>query len=136
MNYIHRGVPRDTLAALYRAASVGMVTPLCDGMNLVAKEYVAAQDPDDPGVLILSHLAGAAEELEAALLVNPYDLDGMARALKQALTMPRDERRERYEALARPVFENNVGAWTASYLSALGRAGEPASSVPLSPVAA
>ena len=87
------------LAGLYRTAQVGVVTPLHDGMNLVAKEYVAAQNPADPGVLVLSKFAGAANELDTALLVNPHDIDGMARTIAIALSMPLMERRMRWEAM-------------------------------------
>src|SRR5262249_23849187 len=93
LRYIHRSMPRDTLAALFRGSEVGLVTPLRDGMNLVAKEYVAAQDGEDPGVLILSQFAGAAEELEEALLVNPYNIDDVANAMQTALKMPLAERK-------------------------------------------
>jgi trehalose 6-phosphate synthase len=87
------------LAGLYRTAQVGVVTPLQDGMNLVAKEYVAAQNPVDPGVLVLSKFAGAANELDTALMVNPHDIDGMARTIATALSMPLTERRMRWEAM-------------------------------------
>ncbi|MEA3119154.1 MAG: trehalose 6-phosphate synthase, partial [Paraburkholderia sp.] len=99
IRYIHRQYERQVLAALFRQSHVGYVTPLRDGMNLVAKEYVSAQDPDDPGVLVLSCFAGAAQELTAALIVNPIDLDGMADALAQALAMPLAERRARYREM-------------------------------------
>ena len=93
VRYIHRAMPRATLSALFRGSQVGLVTPLRDGMNLVAKEYVASQDPENPGDLVLSKFAGAAEDLKEAVLVNPYDTDEMADALFQALTMPLEERR-------------------------------------------
>ena len=93
------------LAGLYRTAQVGVVTPLHDGMNLVAKEYVAAQNPADPGVLVLSKFAGAANELDTALLVNPHDIDGMARTIAMALSMPLTERRMRYEAMMEKLRE-------------------------------
>src|SRR3546814_7644893 len=89
--YVNRGYPRDALAGVYRAARIGLVTPLRDGMNLVAKEYVAAQDPDDPGVLILSRFAGAAEQLTNALLINPYSADDISDAIDKARSMPRSE---------------------------------------------
>ena len=92
------------LAGVYRAAKIGLVTPLRDGMNLVAKEFVAAQDPEDPGVLILSRFAGAAAQLTGALLINPYSPDEMADAIEHALNMPRDERIARW----RPMFDNVV----------------------------
>ncbi|MCF7699540.1 alpha,alpha-trehalose-phosphate synthase (UDP-forming) [Loktanella sp. M215] len=121
IRYIHRGIPRDTLASLYRAADVGFVTPFCDGMNLVAKEYVAAQDPDDPGVLILSQFAGAAEQMAAALIVNPYDIGEMAEALRTALAMPLEERRERHAVLLKGVMKESVGHWTDTYLATMAR---------------
>ncbi len=107
IRYLNKGFGQAVLAGLYRTAQVGVVTPLHDGMNLVAKEYVAAQNPADPGVLVLSKFAGAANELDAALLVNPHDIDGMARTIATALSMPLTERRMRYEAMmqeaARPL---------------------------------
>ncbi len=119
VRYIHRAIPRPTLAALFRASQVGLVTPLRDGMNLVAKEYVASQDPEDPGVLILSKFAGAAEDLVEAIAVNPYDTDEVAEALHSALTMPAAERRERYESLLVRVRTNNVTRWRETFLDAL-----------------
>ncbi|SEN20894.1 trehalose 6-phosphate synthase [Loktanella fryxellensis] len=121
IRYIHRGIPRATLAALYRAADVGFVTPFCDGMNLVAKEFVAAQDPDDPGVLILSRFAGAAEQMSQALLVNPYDIEEMATALADALVMPRPERQARHAELLSGVMQEDVAHWTDSYLRRMTR---------------
>ena len=94
-----------------RAARVGLVTPVRDGMNLVAKEFVAAQDPEDPGVLILSPMAGAAPELSGALQVNPYDKRGMAFALQTALDMPLTERRERHEQMLSSVREHDIHNW-------------------------
>ena len=99
IRYLNKGFGQAVLAGLYRTAQVGVVTPLHDGMNLVAKEYVAAQNPDDPGVLVLSKFAGAANELDAALVVNPHDIDGMARAISTALSMPLAERRLRFAAM-------------------------------------
>src|SRR6202041_3994524 len=95
IRYVNRAYSHTTLAGLYRAARVGLVTPMRDGMNLVAKEYVAAQDPDDPGVLILSRFAGAADEFREALLVNPYDPDAVGAAIARAVAMPSDERKAR-----------------------------------------
>src|SRR5262249_36586252 len=92
VRYLNKSFPRDVLAGFYRAAQIGLITPIRDGMNLVAKEYVAAQDPVNPGVLILSRFAGAARELSEALIVNPHDTDEMAAALHQALNMPLEER--------------------------------------------
>ncbi|MDN2567554.1 alpha,alpha-trehalose-phosphate synthase (UDP-forming) [Aquibium sp. A9E412] len=119
VRYIHRAVPREALAALFRASQVGFVTPLRDGMNLVAKEYVAAQDPDDPGVLVLSKFAGAAEDLREALIVNPYDVDDMARSLHRGLTMARDERQERQAALMRRIRRHDAKAWLDGFLAAM-----------------
>ena len=98
----------SVLAALFRASHVGFVTPLRDGMNLVAKEYVSAQDPDDPGVLVLSQFAGAAQELNGALIVNPLDIDGMADALATALAMPLGERQARYREMFAAAREQCV----------------------------
>ena len=119
LRYIHRNIDRDLLAKLYRGARVGMVTPLADGMNLVAKEYVAAQDPDDPGVLVLSQLAGAAEDLTEALLVNPYDIEEMGDAIRKALDMPLAERKRRHAACMEQVKKSDVGIWCSSFISAL-----------------
>jgi trehalose 6-phosphate synthase len=119
IRYVNRVYSRSVLAGLYRTARVGLVTPLRDGMNLVAKEYVAAQDPDDPGVLILSRFAGAAIKLRSALLVNPYDAESVASALAQALAMPLEERRARHKALHAEVCEYDVNRWQREFLSAL-----------------
>ncbi|MGI9411874.1 MAG: alpha,alpha-trehalose-phosphate synthase (UDP-forming) [Hyphomicrobiaceae bacterium] len=119
VRYMHRSVPRNILAALFRGSQIGLVTPLRDGMNLVAKEYVAAQNDSEPGVLILSRFAGAAEELEEALMVNPYDVDEVAEALHRALVMPLGERVERQAALLTRIREHNAHNWQAAFLSAL-----------------
>ncbi|HET6609911.1 MAG TPA: alpha,alpha-trehalose-phosphate synthase (UDP-forming) [Rhodopila sp.] len=111
LRYLNRGFPRNVLMPLYAEAQACLVTPLRDGMNLVAKEYVAAQDPEDPGVLILSQFAGAARELTAALLVNPYDEAGMARAMDRALSMPVEERRERHQAMLTVMRTNSLERW-------------------------
>jgi trehalose 6-phosphate synthase len=111
LRYLNRGFPRNVLMPLYAEAQACLVTPLRDGMNLVAKEYVAAQDPEDPGVLILSEFAGAARELQAALLINPYDEAGMARAMDRALSMPVEERRERHEAMLAVMRTNSLERW-------------------------
>jgi trehalose 6-phosphate synthase len=124
IRYVNRVYSRSVLAGLYRTARVGLVTPLRDGMNLVAKEYVAAQDPDDPGVLILSRFTGAAIELRSALLVNPYDPESVANALMQALAMPREERRARHQALHAKVCEYDVNRWQRELLTALRGARE------------
>ncbi|HXF55014.1 MAG TPA: trehalose-6-phosphate synthase [Hyphomicrobiaceae bacterium] len=119
VRYVNRTMPRDTLAALFRGSHVGLVTPLRDGMNLVAKEYVAAQEEKDPGVLILSRFAGAAEDLEEALIVNPYDADEVAQALQLAIKMPIQEKRERYRALLKRVRLRDAKHWRDSFLKAL-----------------
>ena len=119
--YINRAFSHSTLAGLYRAARVGLVTPLRDGMNLVAKEYVASQNPEDPGVLILSRFTGAAQGLNAALLVNPYDTDSVAAAIERALSMPLAERRERHDSLFRVLLENDIQHWAERFLAALER---------------
>jgi trehalose 6-phosphate synthase len=116
IRYIHRQYERPVLAALFREAHVGLVTPLRDGMNLVAKEYVSAQDPDDPGVLVLSQFAGAARELTAALIVNPLDIDDMADAIGRALAMPLEERKARYDEMMAQLRENNVSVWRDNFL--------------------
>jgi trehalose 6-phosphate synthase len=111
IRYLNRDYTHSTLMGFLRAAKVALVTPVRDGMNLVAKEFVAAQDPDDPGVLILSPMAGAAEELRSALQVNPYDKRGMARALQAALDMPLDERRERHQQMLTAVRQHDIHNW-------------------------
>jgi trehalose 6-phosphate synthase len=119
IRYLNKGVQRRTLAGFFRLAQVGLVTPMRDGMNLVAKEYVASQDPDDPGVLVLSRFAGAAQQLTDALLVNPFDIDDMAQAMQIALDMPRDERKQRWRALMDNVTKHDIGAWRRSFLADL-----------------
>ncbi len=116
IRYLYRSIPQARLAALYRDASVALVTPLRDGMNLVAKEYVACQ-VDEPGVLILSRLAGAAETMHEALLVNPYNIDSVADALHRALTMPREERQARLLALQRRERRHDVHQWLRGFLA-------------------
>ncbi|HWT36745.1 MAG TPA: trehalose-6-phosphate synthase, partial [Paraburkholderia sp.] len=116
IRYIHRQYERPVLAALFRTAHVGYVTPLRDGMNLVAKEYVSAQDPEDPGVLVLSRFAGAAQELTGALIVNPVDIDGMADALGTALSMTLAERKARYIDMMAQLRENNVSVWRDNFM--------------------
>jgi trehalose 6-phosphate synthase len=119
VRYLYRSYEPDVLAQLYRAADVAIVTPLRDGMNLVAKEFVAAQDPDDPGVMLLSRFAGAAEEMTAALLTNPWHIDGMAADLDVALRMPRDERIARHRQLAEVVWRDTAERWADSFLDKL-----------------
>ncbi len=119
IRYLYRSYARPQLASLYRAAAVGYVTPLRDGMNLVAKEYVAAQDPKNPGVLLLSKFAGAAAEMKDALLTNPYYPDGMARDLHRALSMELPERRARHAKLLATVQRSNAVTWAEGFLDAL-----------------
>jgi trehalose 6-phosphate synthase len=119
IRYLNRPFSRQLLAGFYRHSHVGFVTPLRDGMNLVAKEYVAAQDPGDPGVLVLSRFAGAAAELDAALIVNPFDTGAMAEALHAALTMPLAERRARWQMMMRVIERNTIEDWRESFLDAL-----------------
>ncbi len=121
IRYVNRTYNRSILAGLYRAARAALVTPLRDGMNLVAKEYAAAQDPSDPGVLILSRFAGASRELDAALLVNPYDTDGVAGAIKAALLMPLEERQSRYQSMFKVLSANTIQSWAARFLGELAR---------------
>jgi trehalose 6-phosphate synthase len=116
LRYLTRSVGRATLAGFYRLAQVGLVTPLRDGMNLVAKEYVAAQRSDDPGVLVLSRFAGAAQELDGALLVNPYDPDEIAEALNTALSMPLVDRQARWRTMRDAVWRNTAAAWADRFL--------------------
>jgi trehalose 6-phosphate synthase len=119
LRYINKAHSRTALAGLYRAARAALVTPLRDGMNLVAKEYVAAQNPEDPGVLILSRFAGAARECTAALLVNPYDPEGVAIAVNRALSMPLSERRQRQDHNYRVLVDNDITHWAERFLSLL-----------------
>ncbi|MBV9533346.1 MAG: trehalose-6-phosphate synthase [Bradyrhizobium sp.] len=119
IRYLNKGFSQSVLAGLYRTAQVGVVTPLHDGMNLVAKEYVAAQNPSDPGVLVLSKFAGAANELATALLVNPHDIDGMARVIALALSMPLAERRLRYEAMMAKLKNHTICDWFDNFIHAL-----------------
>ena len=119
IRYLNKGFSQTVLAGLYRTAQVGVVTPLHDGMNLVAKEYVAAQNPADPGVLVLSKFAGAANELDTALLVNPHDIDGMARTIATAVSMPLAERRLRWEAMMVKLRAGTIQQWFADFVDAL-----------------
>jgi len=119
IRYLNRSYRRDQLAGIYRAARVCMVTPLRDGMNLVAKEYVAAQNPEDPGVLILSRFAGAAEQMGEALLVNPFSREEVADAIKRALRMPLEERIRKWRALMKVVRDTDVGVWRDQFVGDL-----------------
>ena len=122
IRYLNKGFSQTVLAGLYRVAQVGVVTPLHDGMNLVAKEYVAAQNPVDPGVLVLSKFAGAANELDTALLVNPNDIDGMARTIATAFAMPLLERRMRWEAMMTKLRTGTIQEWFSDFVDALENA--------------
>ena len=124
IRYIHRPVARRTLAAMFASSGVCCVTPLRDGMNLVAKEYVVAQEPDDPGVLVLSRFAGAAETLTEALIVNPHDLDEVAKNLQLALTMPLEERQKRHASLLAKVEAFDSQEWARTFLADLAKAAE------------
>ncbi|BBC72830.1 trehalose-6-phosphate synthase [Altererythrobacter sp. B11] len=126
IRYVNKGYSQAQLFGFYRACKIGLVTPLRDGMNLVAKEYIAAQDPEDPGVLILSRFAGAAQQLQDALLVNPHSSDDMAHHINRALDMPLEERKARWEKLIVTVREDNVLAWTDSFLADLAKTGQKA----------
>ena len=119
VRYVNKAMSRSALAGLYRIARVGLVTPLRDGMNLVAKEYVAAQNPEDPGVLVLSRFAGAVHELETALIVNPYNNEETASAIQRAFEMPLRERKERWRAMMNVVEANDVEHWCAVFLEEL-----------------
>jgi len=129
IRYVNRSHSRTALAGLYRSSRAALVTPLRDGMNLVAKEYVAAQDPGDPGVLILSRFAGAAVECQSALLVNPYDQEAVAAAIDQALSMPLDERRARHGSMVKVLSENDIKHWGTRFIAALIRPA-PVAAVP------
>lgn len=119
IRYLNRNFPRPTLMGFLRSSLIGIVTPVRDGMNLVAKEFVASQDPADPGVLVLSNLAGAANELTASLLVNPYDSRGMAHAIQQALNMPLGERRDRHQQMEAALRRNCIQRWHTRFVNAL-----------------
>jgi trehalose 6-phosphate synthase len=133
---VHRMHSRDELAGIYRAADVALVTPLRDGMNLVAKEYVAAQDEADPGVLVLSRFAGAAQQMHDALLVNPFSQEDVADAIKRGLTMPLEERRRRWRALMDGVETDDIDAWRDNFVGALEEARDGANKPPRPRIAA
>jgi trehalose 6-phosphate synthase len=122
IRYLTKGFSQLKLAGLYRSAQVGLVTPLYDGMNLVAKEYVAAQDPSNPGVLVLSEFAGAARQLGAALVVNPHDVDAMAHAIRRAANMPLEERRERWTSMMAVIEGTSIHDWYAQFMAAFSAA--------------
>jgi trehalose 6-phosphate synthase len=119
IRYLNRAFDRPTLMGFFNQATVGLVTPVRDGMNLVAKEFVASQNPDDPGVLVLSTLAGAANELTDAVLINPYDIDGVADSVHKALNMPIGERRERHRSMIEILRKNDITAWRTRFVDAL-----------------
>jgi trehalose 6-phosphate synthase len=122
LTYVKRAYGQPSLAGLYRLAKVGLVTPLRDGMNLVAHEYIGSQNPHDPGVLVLSRFAGAAEIFDAALLVNPFDTDETAEALRLALDMPLDERISRWQSLMTAARNYNIEDWSRSFQDRLAPA--------------
>jgi len=122
IRYVNRAHSRTALAGLYRSARAALVTPLRDGMNLVAKEYVAAQDEENPGALILSRFAGAAVELDSALLVNPYDPESVGATIARALSMPLDERRARHAKMYEVLRANDVKFWGERFIATLTRA--------------
>ena len=124
IRYVNRSHSRSALSGIYRAADVALIKPLRDGMNLVAKEYVAAQDTENPGVLVLSQFAGAAVDLSGALIVNPHESEGVAAALKRALEMPLYERRERHGPMLEHLSVHDIEHWARSYLSALAETRE------------
>jgi len=119
IRYVNKGHSLAELCGFYRASKICLVTPLRDGMNLVAKEYVAAQDPENPGVLILSEFAGAAHQLKDAVLVNPHSPDNLSRAIRAALDMPLAERKRRYQALVKTVREDDIHGWTNNFVNDL-----------------
>jgi len=121
IRYLHQSYPREEMAALFRAADVMLVTALRDGMNLVAKEYVACRT-DNRGALVLSEFAGAADELSTAVRINPHDIDGMKAAIMQAIEMSPAEQSRRMRAMRRKVLDNDVASWSASFLRALAKA--------------
>jgi trehalose 6-phosphate synthase len=123
VRYLNKSFPRRMLAGFYRASRIGLVTPFRDGMNLVAKEYVASQDPADPGVLVLSRFAGAARELKDALIVNPFDTDQVSEAMHTALIMPLDERRARWHGMMEALRANTIAHWRENFLDALQATG-------------
>ena len=119
IRYLNKGIARKPLMGFFRNAKVGLVTPVRDGMNLVAKEFVAAQNPENPGVLVLSSLAGAAYELKDAVIVNPHDRDDVADGIANAVTMSLDERRARHTAMLDVLRKNDIGAWRRRFIEAL-----------------
>jgi trehalose 6-phosphate synthase len=119
IRYLTKGFAQAKLAGLYRSAQIGLVTPLFDGMNLIAKEYVAAQDPSDPGVLVLSEFAGSARQLDAAVIVNPHDIDAMAQCIRRAVNMTLHERRERWTSMMAVIERASIHDWYSRFMAAL-----------------
>lgn len=119
IRYVNRGYSHAELYGFFRASKIGLVTPLRDGMNLVAKEFVAAQDPEDPGVLILSRFAGAATQMKEAIQVNPYSAEDLSDAIRTALAMPLEERISRWRSLFDNVQTENVNWWRRRFTDAL-----------------
>ena len=119
IRYVNATHRRDELAGIFRSAAIGLITPLRDGMNLVAKEYVAAQDPSDPDVLILSRFAGAAVQMNEALIVNPFSREDVSEAIKQGLSMSKTDRIRRWQNLMDGVRKNDVVTWRDSFVAAL-----------------
>jgi trehalose 6-phosphate synthase len=122
IRYLHHSYPVEEMVALYLAADVMLVTALRDGMNLVAKEYVASRKEVD-GALVLSEFAGAADQLKQAILVNPHDIDGLKEAILRAVNMPPAESTRRMRAMRRQILQNDVEHWSRSFLKALEHAG-------------
>ena len=131
VRYLYRSYAHSQLGRLYRAASVGLVTPLRDGMNLVAKEYVASQNAENPGVLLLSKFAGAAEQLSQAVLTNPFHACGVARDLDVCLRMPLEERQARHQALLAAVTRETAEQWAGRFIDSLEAQREPLVPKPL-----
>lgn len=121
LRYLNKTATREDIAGYMRLAEIGLVTPMRDGMNLIAKEYIAAQDPDNPGVLILSRFAGAADQFSSALLVNPFDIEEMADAIHQALIIPLAERKERWQTMMNILSQTSASQWAKSFLSRLAK---------------
>lgn len=131
IRYVNQGYSRDALFGIYRASKVGLVTPLRDGMNLVAKEYVAAQDPANPGVLVLSCFAGAAAQLKKAVIVNPHSIEDMADGIARALAMPLAERQERHAAMLETITRHDVRWCSQTFMDALAEDSGPVNVTPL-----
>ncbi len=135
IRYVNQGYSRDELFGIYRAARVGLVTPLRDGMNLVAKEYVVAQDPANPGVLVLSRFAGAAAQLHEAVIVNPHSIEDMADGIARALAMPLAERQQRHQAMLETIKRRDVHWWSQSFMAALTEEPAPETVIPIAEAA-